>query len=45
MRRASYAEPLQMSAELRLRVHFDPTNGARNDRFEAASDLDATDNL
>jgi hypothetical protein len=45
VRRASYAEPLQMSAELTLRVHFDPTNGARNDRFEAAIELDATDNL
>ena len=45
VKRASYAESLQMSAVLTLRVHFDPTNGARNDRFEAATDLDATDNL
>lgn len=45
VRRASYAEPLKVDAALTLRVHLDPTNGARNDRFDPAIDLDATDNL
>jgi hypothetical protein len=45
VRRASYAEPLQVEATLSLTVHLDPTNGARNDRFETATGLDGTDNL
>jgi hypothetical protein len=32
-------------AAVALRVPLDPTSGARNDRFEAACDLDATGNL
>lgn len=32
--RASYAEPLFAEGELSLKIHFDPTNGERNNRFE-----------
>jgi hypothetical protein len=32
--RASYAEPLFADGTLTLKVHFDPTNGVRNNRFE-----------
>lgn len=31
--RLSYAEPLSMSGSLNLTIHWDRTNGARNDRF------------
>lgn len=31
--RLSYAEPLSMSGSLNFRIHWDRTNGARNDRF------------
>ncbi len=32
--RAAYAEPLYTSGFFTLEVHFDPTNGVRNNRFE-----------
>ena len=32
--RLSYAEPLSMNGSFSLRVHWDRTNGARNDRLE-----------
>ena len=32
--RASYAEPLFAEGQLTLKLHFDPTNGERNNRFE-----------
>lgn len=32
--RASYAEPLFAQGNLTLKIHFDPTNGVRNNRFE-----------
>jgi hypothetical protein len=43
--RASYAEPLHMWGNLNLELHWDNTNGAQNNRFEAAEDLDPTGNL
>ena len=43
--RASYAQPLQMNGNLNLNIHWDNTNSARNNRFDAASDLDTTGNL
>ena len=33
--RLSYAEPLSLGGSLTLNIHWDPTNGARNDRIEA----------
>jgi hypothetical protein len=33
--RLSYAEPLAISGNLSLSIHWDPTNGVRNDRIEA----------
>ena len=33
--RLSYAEPLSISGSLNLRIHWDPTNGARNNRLES----------
>lgn len=42
---ADYAEPLSVEGNLNLNVHWANTNGARNDRFRAASQLGATDNL
>ncbi|MDQ3368072.1 MAG: hypothetical protein M3680_21820 [Myxococcota bacterium] len=33
LQRLSYADPLQMSGYLNVRIHWDRTNGARNDRF------------
>lgn len=45
VKRASYAQPLSMWGNLNLRVHFDPTNGVRNNRFDAGNDLDATGSL
>lgn len=32
--RAAYAQPLYISGSINLRIHFDPTNGVRNNRFE-----------
>ena len=32
--RLSYAEPLSLNGSLNLTIHWDRTNGARNDRFE-----------
>ena len=32
--RLSYAEPLSINGSLNLTIHWDRTNGARNDRFE-----------
>ena len=43
--RASYAEPLQIDGYFNLRVHFDNSNGARNNRFSAGMNLDALGNL
>lgn len=43
--RADYAEPLSLWGNTNLRVHWDHTNGARNNRFRAASNLGATENL
>ena len=31
--RLSYAEPLSINGSLNLTIHWDRTNGARNDRF------------
>lgn len=45
VKRASYAQPLSAWGNLNLRIHFDPTNGVRNNRFDAASDLDSTGSL
>ena len=33
--RLSFAEPLSISGTLNLNIHFDPTNGVRNDRIES----------
>lgn len=33
--RLSYAEPLSISGSLNVTIHFDPTNGVRNDRIES----------
>jgi hypothetical protein len=33
--RLTYAEPLSLGGSLMLNIHWDPTNGARNDRIEA----------
>ncbi len=33
--RLSYAEPLAISGTLGLTIHWDPTNGARNDRLQS----------
>ena len=33
--RASYAEPFSASGWFSVRIHWDPTNGARNDRLDA----------
>lgn len=33
--RATYAAPLVLGGNAGFRVHFDRTNGARNDRFES----------
>ena len=43
--RASYAEPLQVNGHFNLRIHFDNSNGARNNRFQAGMNLDALSNL
>lgn len=43
--RASYAEPLDIYGHLNLNIHWDNTNSARNNRFEAPSDLQSTGNL
>lgn len=43
--RASYAQPLELTGQLDLQIHWDPTSGARNNRFDAATRLDATGNL
>jgi hypothetical protein len=32
--RLSYAEPLSMNASFHVKIHWDRTNGARNDRFD-----------
>ncbi|MCB9696374.1 MAG: hypothetical protein H6738_06300 [Alphaproteobacteria bacterium] len=45
VKRASYAEPLQMYGNFNIRIHFDPSNGVRNNRFDAAVGLDGADNL
>jgi hypothetical protein len=33
--RLSYAEPLSISGSLNLTIHFDPSNGVRNNRIES----------
>ena len=33
--RLSYAEPLSMTGSIGLTIHWDPTNGVRNDRLES----------
>jgi len=43
--RTSYAEPLAIEGFLNLKLHWDPTNGVRNNRFEVAGQLGALDNL
>jgi hypothetical protein len=45
VKRASYAQPLSMWGNVNLRIHFDPTNGVRNNRFEAGNELDSTGSL
>ncbi len=45
VRRASYAQPLATWGNVNLRIHFDPTNGVRNNRFDAGSGLQATGSL
>jgi hypothetical protein len=32
--RLSYADPLQLNGYFSVRIHWDRTNGARNDRFD-----------
>ena len=32
--RLSYADPLQVNGFVNVRLHWDRTNGARNDRFD-----------
>ena len=32
--RLSYADPLQVNGYFNVRIHWDRTNGARNDRFD-----------
>lgn len=43
--RASYAQPLEVWGHFSLRFHWDATNGARNNRLDAWSDLGTTDGL
>jgi len=33
--RLSYADPLQINGSFEVRIHWDRTNGARNDRFDS----------
>ncbi len=42
---ADYAEPLSLEGNVNLNLHRANTNGARNDRFRSASQVDATENL
>ena len=42
---ADYAEPLSLEGNINLNIHRSNSNGARNDRFRSASQLDAADNL
>lgn len=43
--RADYAEPLSLWGNLNIRVHWDHTNGERNNRFDALDGLGNTANL
>ena len=43
--RADYAEPLRLHGNANLSFHWDATNGARNNRFMAASSPGPGDNL
>ncbi len=43
--RLDYAEPLQIYSNVNLRLHWDNTNSARNNRFSTGESLDATGNL
>ena len=43
--RTSYAEPLDLNGYLNLRVHWDPTNGVQNNRFDVVNTLGPLDNL
>ena len=43
--RASYAQPLEIQGFLKLKLHWDNTNSARNNRFSAAQDVDVTAGL
>ena len=43
--RVQLAEPLAIEGFLNLKLHWDPTNGVRNNRFEVAGQLGALDNL
>ncbi len=43
--RASYAQPLQVQGWFSLRFHWDNTNSARNNRFNAVENVDVTGGL
>ena len=43
--RSNYAEPLSVSGNLNLNVHWDNSNGARNNRFRAAGSLGSLSSL
>ena len=43
--RTNYAEPLNLNGYLSLRIHWDPTNGVQNNRFDVANSLGPLDNL
>lgn len=43
--RASYAQPLEVQGWFRLRFHWDNTNSARNNRFNAVQNIDVTAGL
>ena len=42
VRRASYAQPLQLDGNFNLHLHWDPTNGVQNNRFENVEWLGGT---
>ncbi|MFT5681325.1 MAG: hypothetical protein ACI8RZ_002231 [Myxococcota bacterium] len=43
--RADYAEPLQVNGYVNLDLHWDPTNGVQNNRFNIANRLGSLSNL
>lgn len=45
LERSSYSDPLKMHGSLNLLIHFDPTNGERNDRWEVVNRLSEVGSL